>query len=114
MPRSSSQSRHTPSAPRPAAPKPATTVSSSFGQAVKEGLGVGLGVSLGYRLVTSIFGASRVEVVDTKLPAAPAAPYVPSSQAPVDLPQFTPYQKCIESHPNDPMYCDSLKHNDDE
>lgn len=52
------------------APAPmAIPAAPSFGQTIKEGFGVGIGVSIADRLVGSVLGPRKVEVA-----AAPAAP----------------------------------------
>lgn len=63
-----------------AAPVP-TAAAPSFGQTIKEGFGLGIGVSVADRLVGSFFGPRKVEMVGA---------------APVIAPTTVPLQPCRE------------------
>lgn len=79
----------------PAKQRPATkptilpsTVGSAptFGQSIKDGVGLGIGSAIGSRIVSSIFGAPAVEVKHHP----------------------TPYEQCIALHKEEPGICAPL------
>jgi hypothetical protein len=83
---------HTQSQPRtyqpPLVVQPAN---NTLGQSIKDGIGLGIGSSLGNRLVSAIFGPPKIEM---KSPEA----------------SRTPYDKCMEKYKNE-IDCEYLKDN---
>jgi len=90
MPHSNSPVRAPPTRLLPAAqpPTPAYTqpaASPTIGQAIKEGFGVGIGVSLANRVVSGLFGPPTIQVA-----------------------QPTPFEQCIAEHRDDIAVCAHL------
>ena len=110
MPRSSSPvrapTRSAPVRPTPIlSPTPAyapPAASPTIGQAIKEGFGVGIGVSLANRVMSGLFGPPTIQVAQ---PAQPAQSVIHQSQP-------TPFEQCIAEHRDDVAVCAHLASND--
>lgn len=69
----------------------------TFGQAIKEGFGVGIGVSLANRVVSGIFGPPTVHVNTTQTPTVTTT-----------NPTVTAFEQCIAEHRDDIGACAHL------
>ena len=70
------------------APAPAVHVTSSLGQSIKDGIGMGLGSAFAHRMVSSLFGPPKVETIVTDGTA-----------------KKEPYEQCMKYNSNDHETC---------
>lgn len=78
-------------------PSPSSVVQykpPTIGQSIKEGFGVGIGVSLANRLVSNIFGPPTIQTSS------------PTVNPPYSAP--TPFEQCIAEHREDITVCAHL------
>lgn len=69
---------------------PAPVSAPSFTQTIKDGIGYGIGSSIGHRITNFFLGP-------------------PSQQHQSPQPTLTPYEKCLLENKDMPMACDTLK-----